>query len=83
MTTDEVKALIERAIPGARAQISGEGCNLAATVVAEAFEGLPMLKQHQMVYASVQSHIASGEIHALAIKSYTPAQWEALQQRQG
>lgn len=77
MNQDQVKTLIEQAIPGAQVSISGDGCNLQATVVSTSFEGMSMLKQHQMVYAAVNQHISSGEIHALAIKSYTPEQWEA------
>ena len=77
MTPEDVKALIEEGLPGSTVQIQGEGCNLEATVVSSAFEGLSMVKQHQMVYALVNQYIADGSIHALAIKSYTPAQWEA------
>jgi acid stress-induced BolA-like protein IbaG/YrbA len=29
-----------------------------------------------MVYAAVNEHIASGAIHALTIKAYTPAEWQ-------
>lgn len=77
MTPDDVKQLIEQGLPGARVEIRGEGCNLEATVVSEAFEGLSMVKQHQRVYGLVNHLIADGSLHALAIKSYTPAQWEA------
>lgn len=80
MDIEQVKQLIEQAIPDAQVTVSGDGCNLQAVVISPAFEGLPMLKQHQMVYAAVNKHIASGEIHALAIKSYTPAQWEERRQ---
>jgi acid stress-induced BolA-like protein IbaG/YrbA len=79
MTTEEIQKLIEAAIPGARVEITGDGCNCQATVVSEAFEGLNTLKQHQLVYAAVNSYIADGTIHALAIKSYTPQQWESAQ----
>lgn len=78
MNIDDVKKMIEDGLPGSTTvELSGEGCNLSATVISEAFEGLPMLKQHQLVYAIVNPHIADGSIHALALKTYTPAQWEA------
>lgn len=77
MNIDDVKKLIEDSLPNAQVSLSGEGCNLSATVVSPAFEGLSMVKQHQMVYAIVNPHIADGSIHALALKTYTPAQWEA------
>jgi len=37
-----------------------------------------MLKEHQLVYATVNAEIASGELHALTIKAYTPEEWAQL-----
>jgi len=36
------------------------------------------VKKHQTVYATVKAQIASGELHALTIKAYTPGEWKAL-----
>ena len=36
-------------------------------------------KQQRMVYATVDAELKSGAIHALSIKSYTPAQWQVQQ----
>lgn len=79
MTPDDVKALIENGIPGSEAIISGEGCNLSATVISDEFEGKTMLAEQKMVYATVNELITSGELHALAIKAYTPEEWKAEQ----
>lgn len=81
MSPEDVKRLIETGIPGSEALISGEGCNLAATVISDSFEGKTMLAEQKMVYATVNDLIASGELHALTIKAYTPAEWEAEQPR--
>jgi acid stress-induced BolA-like protein IbaG/YrbA len=80
MTPDDVKQSIEKGIPGSQAIISGEGCNLAATVISESFEGQSMLVEQKMVFATVNHLISSGELHALAIKAYTPEEWRAEQQ---
>jgi acid stress-induced BolA-like protein IbaG/YrbA len=37
------------------------------------------VKKQQLVYQCLQQHIASGAIHALTIKTYTPEQWQTLQ----
>ena len=79
MQPDEIKALIEAGIPGSQATVTGDGSHFEATVVSDAFEGLSMLKQHQMVYKVLNEHIASGAIHALSIRSYTPAAWAQVQ----
>ncbi len=81
MSPEDVKRLIETGIPGSEALISGEGCNLSATVISDSFEGKTMLAEQKMVYATVNDLIASGELHALTIKAYTPAEWEAEQPR--
>lgn len=75
MTPNDVKALIEKAIPGSEAIISGEGCNLSATVISSSFEGKSLVQEQKMVYAAVNHLIASGDLHALGIKAYTPEEW--------
>ena len=76
METSEIKQLIENGIADAQAFVTGEGGKYEATVISPAFEGLSMLKEHQLVYATVNTQIASGELHALTIKAYTPEEWE-------
>ena len=39
------------------------------------FQGRSMVEQHQLVYAPLKTELASGELHALALKTYTPEQW--------
>jgi acid stress-induced BolA-like protein IbaG/YrbA len=78
MTTEQVRLLIERGIPGAQVSVSGENGKFEATIVSEVFENLTMVKEHQLVFRTVQAEIASGELHALTIKAYTPAEWGAL-----
>ena len=78
METSEIKQLIENGIENCQATVTGEGGKYEATVVSAAFEGLSMLKEHQLVYATVNAQIASGELHALTIKAYTPSEWEEM-----
>ncbi|MEM7465838.1 MAG: BolA family protein [Pseudomonadota bacterium] len=75
MTPEEIKKMIEAGIEGAEVAVDGDGSHFAARVVSDAFEGLSMVKQHQMVYATLGDSM-SGAIHALSIQSYTPAEWE-------
>ncbi len=76
METSQIKQLIEAGIDNAEAIVTGDGGKYEATVISPAFEGLSMLKEHQLVYATVNAQIASGELHALTIKAYTPDEWE-------
>lgn len=82
MTTDEIKTLIEAAIESSQVTVNGEGGMFDTTVISDKFEGLTPVKKQQMVYAAVNEHIASGEIHALTIKAFTPAEWQTASKLQ-
>jgi stress-induced morphogen len=44
-------------------------------VVSAAFTGKSLVQQHQLVYAALKEKLATGELHALALKTWTPEQW--------
>ena len=79
ITPSAVEALIEGAYPGAEIHIEGEGCELSITVVSEHFSELTMVKQHQGVMAALREPLASGRLHAVTLKTYTPGQWQTQQ----
>ena len=72
METERIEALIEAGLPGARVQVTGDGRHFEALVVSDAFEGKSLIQRHRMVLATVNSEIASDELHALSIKAKTP-----------
>jgi acid stress-induced BolA-like protein IbaG/YrbA len=79
---DDIKQLIEQGLSDAQAHVRGDdGSHFEADVVCPAFEGLSMVKQHQMVYATLGDRMQTGEIHALALRTLTPAEWQAQQQQ--
>lgn len=81
MSPDDVKNRIEQGIPDSEVTVSGEGCNLSVLVVSNSFEGKTMVAEQKMVYATVNDLITSGELHALAIKAYTPEEWKEESQK--
>jgi stress-induced morphogen len=73
-STDEVKQRIERALPGARAEVTdltGGGDHLRAEIVYAGFEGLSRIEQHKLVYDVFGDEIG-GPIHALSIATTVP-----------
>jgi stress-induced morphogen len=75
--TDEVKRLIETALPGSRAEVvdeTGTKDHLRATVRAPQFEGLTRIEQHRLVKSAVQERFDDGSIHALSIKTESSVQ---------
>ncbi|AMK77512.1 MULTISPECIES: Grx4 family monothiol glutaredoxin [Methylomonas] len=79
ITHSEVEALILASYPGATIGIEGAGCDLNITVVSELFADQAMIKQHQGVMATLSAPLASGRLHAVTLKTHTPAAWAALQ----
>jgi stress-induced morphogen len=74
MPASEIEALIKSAFPDARITIedlAGDNDHFAATVVSEAFRGVPRVRQHQMVYAALQGRMG-GALHALALQTSAP-----------
>ncbi|HLW25181.1 MAG TPA: BolA/IbaG family iron-sulfur metabolism protein [Steroidobacteraceae bacterium] len=78
MNASEVCGLIERGLAGAKASVSSEdNVHFEAVVIAPAFAGKRPLQRHQLVYATLGSAMGS-EIHALALKVYTPDEYASL-----
>ena len=74
MQGSELEAIITAGIADAEVIVKGEGDHFEATVVSQQFEGRSMVQQHQMVYATLGERMG-GEIHALALHTYTPGDW--------
>jgi acid stress-induced BolA-like protein IbaG/YrbA len=74
MDTETIKNLIERGLPGAHADVQGaDGVHFDAVVIADVFAGKLPLARHRLVYATL-GELMGGEIHALALKTLTPAE---------
>ena len=74
MNAETIRQLIEAGLPGARAAVHGpDGVHFEATVVCDAFAGKLPLARHRMVYATLGDRMG-GEIHALSLKTLTPAE---------
>ncbi len=74
MTELEIKQMIEQGISCQSIEINGDGNHFEAIVVSEQFDGKRPVARQQMVYATLQDKISSGELHALSLKTITPAE---------
>lgn len=76
MDAQTIQQLIETHLPGSQVQVTGDdGEHFEAVIVSEAFAGLTPVRQHQLVYAALGDRMGQ-EIHALSIRTMTPAQWQ-------
>lgn len=75
---------LERALPGSTVRVddlTGGGDHFQVWIVSQSFEGKSLVDQHQMVYGVLREALGSERIHALALKTYTPEQWERVASR--
>lgn len=78
MTPEEIKEIIESNLSESEATVTGEDSTFETTVISNEFKGLTIVRKHQLVYDALNDHIASGAIHALTIKAYTPEEWSEI-----
>jgi acid stress-induced BolA-like protein IbaG/YrbA len=57
--------------------VTGDGRHFEAVVIHEGFAGRSMLEQHRMVYATLGESFRTDALHALSLKTYSPAEWSA------
>ena len=76
MQAQDIQQLIEEQLPDARVLVQGDdGVHFEAVVVSAAFIGKSLVQQHRLVYAALGERMEREEIHALALKTYTPEAW--------
>lgn len=77
MDPNEIARLIEQGLDGSSADVHTDGQgHYEAIVVSASFEGRRSVARHQMVYATLGSRVGN-EIHALALRTFTPDEWQA------
>ena len=79
MQAQEVKQLVENNLENTQVEVAGEGCNFELTVISDELAALRPVKRQQAVYAVLNPLIADGTIHAVTMKFFTQAKWQAEQ----
>lgn len=75
-TPQQVRELIAAGLPCEHLDVEGDGRHFFATIVSAEFDGLPRVRRHQRVYAVLGDRMRE-EIHALSMKTLTPAEYAA------
>jgi acid stress-induced BolA-like protein IbaG/YrbA len=77
MTSEELQKIIAAGLPCEHLDVSGDGRHWYATIVSSAFEGQRLIQRQQRVYATLGNRMQTDEVHALSMKTHTPAEWAA------
>ncbi len=79
VTPESIQQSIRQDMQQNYVEVSGDGAHFEAVVVSAEFIGKSRIQRHQRVYQALGDRMRE-EIHALSMKTYTPQEWEKLQQ---
>ena len=77
MNSDQLHQIIHTGLNCQHLEVDGDGRHWSAVIVSPEFEGKRLIQRHQRVYATLGDRIKTDEVHALSMKTYTPAEWAA------
>jgi acid stress-induced BolA-like protein IbaG/YrbA len=75
MTDQELHQIIAAGLSCEHLDVTGDGRHWSAVIVSSEFEGLRPIARHQKVYAALGQRMATDEVHALSMKTWTPGEW--------
>ena len=75
-TPEQIKNYIAAGLECTHLEVEGDGRHFFATIVSMEFEGRSRVARHQRVYAALGDRMRE-QIHALSMKTLTPAEWQA------
>ena len=76
MDAKTVENLVLATLEDVEVFVEGAGANYDITVVGDLFADMRPVKKQQTVYAALNEAIASGDIHAVNIQTFTREEWE-------
>ncbi len=77
-TPADVRRYIAAGLACTHLEVEGDGRHFFATVVSAEFEGLARVRRHQRVYQALGDRMRE-QIHAVSMKTLTPAEFAAAQ----
>ncbi len=75
-TPEEVRRYIAAGLDCSVVEVEGDGRHFSALIVSPAFEGKTRVARHQLVYSALGDRMRE-EIHALSMRTLTPAEHAA------
>lgn len=76
MTPAEILEILQAAEPNVQWYVDGDGYKYQVEAVSDVFAGLNTVKRQQFVYKILNPYIADGRMHAVTIRTLTPAEQE-------
>ncbi len=77
MTADQLQSIITAGLTCDHCALEGDGRHWYATIVSPEFEGKRLVQRQRLVYATLGNRMQTDEVHALSMKTFSPAEWAA------
>lgn len=77
MHEQEIRDLLQKQLPDAHIVIKnplGDGMHFHALIISGDFEGVSLVERHRSITAPLREAFRDDTIHALSLKTYTPAE---------
>lgn len=75
MEPSEIKEILQAALALDEVHVKGDGSHFEVIAVSDIFDGMSRVKKQQTIYAPLTEQLRTNAIHALSIKTLTPAEW--------
>ncbi|TNH04011.1 BolA family transcriptional regulator [Testudinibacter sp. TR-2022] len=75
MDAATIEDILREQLNLAEVYVNGENAHFSVTAVSDEFDSMNKVKQQQLIYAPLMQYIATNEIHALSIKTFTVEKW--------
>ncbi|MFL3645550.1 MAG: BolA family protein [Cellvibrionales bacterium] len=76
MSPEEVENTLREGLPDCEFVVQRDGSHYAIRAVGKVFDGKRPVQRQQVIYAALKEQIASGSIHAVHMKLFTPDEWQ-------
>ncbi len=74
ISNKEIKDILLSGLAQADITVVGDGYQYQVTIICDSFDGNSTVQRHKQVYALLNDVIAEGRLHALSLKTLTPAE---------
>lgn len=75
MQTEEIERLIEIGMKTEVVRVKGDGRHFTAVIVSPEFADISRLDRQRLVFATLKQALATEELHAITLKTFTPDEW--------
>tara|TARA_B100001094_G_scaffold333292_1_gene410377 strand:- start:7771 stop:8028 length:258 start_codon:yes stop_codon:yes gene_type:complete len=76
MDVSKIQSILSKVEEFSEVHVRVEGSHYEIIVISDLFLDMKRVQQQQAVYAPLMQYIASGDMHAVTIKTFTLQQWQ-------